>query len=281
MAPSARLRDLLQRVEDRARGGSAEARRAVATGWSVIDRRLFVSSERTPGISSEGGLARGALHEWIGVAGAERDPARAPDWSPPLLVATHLARRAVAEALERSALRRTEAAHVVWIGRNAWPYPDALERQVTVDECSTSRPNESPEGGELDVVLGLEPGTVRANERSTSLLERSLFVDAKDPGARLWAIDTALRCASVTAVIADGSDLAMAATRRLQLAARETGALVLCLRPLRERNVVSAATTRWHVAREPGLDGRDPRWGPRWRVTLLRAKGTQELCRSA
>jgi hypothetical protein len=54
------------------------------------------------------------------------------------------------------------------------------------------------------------------------LLDRSVFVDPATPAERVWAIELALRCAGVAAVIADGTALSMAESRRLQLAATST-----------------------------------------------------------
>jgi hypothetical protein len=122
---------------------------------------------------------------------------------------------------------------VVWIGRWAWPNPQVL----------------------------LESGAAG----------QSVFVDPPDAGSRLWAIDVAVRCPAVAAVVADGSGLDMAATRRLQLAAEWGSALVLMARPPREMDRLSAATTRWLVRWAPSPDRM-----PRWIVQLLRCKGRLE-----
>lgn len=121
---------------------------------------------------------------------------------------------------------------IVWIGRRCWPYPVAL------------------------------PGPV---------LERSIFIDAPALPERAWAIDVTLRCPAIAAVVADGSGLNMAATRRLQLGAGEGGSLALILRPPHELRQLSAAHTRWSVTPAPSASPttRDARWT----VRLLRRKG--------
>jgi hypothetical protein len=128
----------------------------------------------------------------------------------------------------------------VWIGRRCWPPGRALVA-----------------GG------GVAEGAF-------SLLERSLFVDAPDRASRVWAIDLALRSSAVGAVVADGSGLDMASTRRLQLAARASGGGGFCLllRPGSERRALSAAQTRW-VVRPALTDGRRARW----MIELVRRKG--------
>ena len=125
---------------------------------------------------------------------------------------------------------RTE---VVWIGRRCWPF-----------------------------LQGLAP-----DDRGV-LLRQSIFIDPPDDMSRLWAIDLAARCPAVAAVVADGSRLDMAATRRLQLAAESGSALVLCARPPSEIDHLSAATTRWRVRCALSADKI-----PRWNVELLRCKG--------
>jgi protein ImuA len=77
-----------------------------------------------------------------------------------------------------------------------------------------------------------------------------------------------MSCPAIAAVVADGSGLPMAATRRLQLAARASDALVMLARPQRDRGVISAAAMRWVVT--PALS---PGTNPRWIIELARAKG--------
>jgi protein ImuA len=86
----------------------------------------------------------------------------------------------------------------------------------------------------------------------------------------LWAIESAARCPAVAAVIADGSGLVMAHTRRLQLAAEAGSALLLLARPPRELDRLSAAATRWLVSCAPSTSK-----APTWNVQLLRCKGLQ------
>lgn len=143
---------------------------------------------------------------------------------------------------------------VIWIGRRCWPHAWAM------------------------------PPLVR---------RRSIYVQAESRDERVWAIDSALRCAGVACVVADGHGLSMAATRRFQLAAgarREGGAVGAIARPPWERKDLSAAQTRWMVRALPSeappqssaslLGGRRPKEAvdfkadhPRWTVELLRCKG--------
>jgi hypothetical protein len=135
-----------------------------------------------------------------------------------------------------------------------------------------------------------------------------VFIDPPDDHSRLWAIDLALRSSGVSTVIADGSRLSMASSRRLQLAAAsggQGGALCLLARPPWEITELSAAATRWMIRRassgEPRAlevtDQTTPDTGARcsgvhvpltgerrasWTVELLRHKGMWSgLCASS
>lgn len=102
------------------------------------------------------------------------------------------------------------------------------------------------------------------------VLSRLLWVEPADVAGRLWAIDLAARCEGMAVVVADGTGLDMAGTRRLQLAAEAGGTLLLLARPWPERQVLSAATTRWVV--RPAVSPTD--WA-RWEIELWRCKGSQ------
>ena len=259
--------------------------RAVSCAWETVDGTL---SAHGTARGAAPGLVRGGVHEWFGVDGPRSSrPAaagRPEDWSPPLFLLAHVARRAVLDATERGAPRA-----VVWVGRSVWPYPRALADGVEVVETGPVLRGESS-GGELEIGLTLRETPEAFTAEGGALFHCSLFVDPPDANLRLWAVDTALRCPGVTAVVADGSGLGMAATRRLQLAAAAADALVLTARPPNEVRQVSAATTRWIVTRSAGEgacagdsagnshgDGANE---PRWSMTLLRAKGAQSLDRS-
>lgn len=267
--------------------------RAVETGWPGLDGALRADAEGC-------GLVRGGVHEWIGTAEARGDagPPKGAPWSPTVLLLTHLAGCAVADAAARGVGRS-----VVWVGRAVWPYPRVLAGGCGVLEVLRPADRRGPDGGHgLELELTLHERAERFSAGDGELFAGSLFVDvegrdearparrkhrgrakgrgAADLGRKLWAIDTALRCPSVTAVVADGSGLDMAASRRLQLVAARSNALVLLMRPPAERGEISAATTRWWVERTGaacGEDGAEPARGVRWRLELLRAKGAQTL----
>lgn len=120
--------------------------------------------------------------------------------------------------------------------------------------------------------LGLDPARVT-------------LVRARRPVDALWAFEEALRCADLAGVVAEDADPDFPATRRLQLAAADSGVTALLLRP--EATALStsalpasAAVTRWRVRPAPSIAGprahgsRAGTLGPaRWRLELLRCRG--------
>lgn len=157
----------------------------------------------------------------------------------------------------RSQIAGQQRGKVVWIGRQVWPMPVTLA----------------------------QGWNLRAG-----LIDHSLFVDAVRPSDRLWAIDVALRTAGVRMVIADGSGLDMAASRRLQLAAEagtQRGVICILARPAHEESMLTCATTRWRISPAPVTinPGAADRFGcvrvvPRWNLELLRCKGMQPALHS-
>ena len=235
---------------------------------SMTDRPLHVPTGWTAiDTALGGGIARAGLHEWWGAL----PDARA--------VLVQLAWNAL---LHDDRHRPGAHRHVVWVGCEAWPSSHALVRGMRAP------------------IAGMFGQRIPRAWPDARLHDRSLLVDvpAHDAGARLWAIEQAVRCPGVCAVIADGRGFDLPATRRLQLAATDT-----CLLSMRgpehragaRRSVLAACATRWMVERATDTTAtpteRIPwlqatRAGvsdsivarvppePTWRVTLERAKGT-------
>ena len=63
----------------------------------------------------------------------------------------------------------------------------------------------------------------------------------------LWAMEEGLRCGQVAAVVGELDDISLTASRRLQLAAEETGVTALSLRSKVDKPPPSAAATRWRL----------------------------------
>jgi hypothetical protein len=298
--PSARpcgLPEELRRLLSSSAAGEQRLARPVVTGWAAIDAELGRRRSGQPG-----GLARGAIHEWLGCAGAartvDRKAARTAartadrgDWSPPLFLLTHLAWCALVEGAEAGGASGSAARLAVWVGRRVWPYPRALVRDFGVALATSKEARGEQRGSARGEASGEESGDASGaaaaparawqlelvrlsfSQRPSDpqqLLARTLFVDPRGIRERLWAIDSALRSPAVGVVVADVSGFDMAASRRLQLAAGEGGGVGIFARPPREERELSAAATRWRVARSAPSRKRA---GPGWTLELLRCKG--------
>ncbi|QDU65879.1 ImuA family protein [Engelhardtia mirabilis] len=292
------LESLVRQVRVLERGAERPERPPLATGWPGVDRLLGQGAGGEVG----GGLARGAVHEWLGLdtprlahgAGAESTRGGKVGWTPPLFLLAHLAWRALTAQGELEASGARDERWVLWIGRRVWPYPRTLTREGGLLECAAkcvdaTRSTAPLEGARFELELGDAPRARPGGATSArALLDRSLFIDPPDRKGLLWAVDAALRCPSVAAVVADGSNLTMPASRRLQLAAEAGSGLCLLAKPPDEIRQLSAAATRWRVRRggpvsaavstrdeDPDdltTDPLDPNDRPRWELELVRCK---------
>jgi protein ImuA len=179
-----------------------------------------------------GGLAVGATHVWLGGALAGPGADGRRGRSSWMASLTILAWVGSREALRRQ--EEDRGGLVVWVGRRVWASAWVLMRTLgRVDGC--------------------------------------VFVDARDIGVRVWAVDQALRCPGVGVVVGDATGVDMSVSRRWQLGAVVGGTLGLLARPSWERDVLSASATRWVVEPVVSADGMVA--APSWRVALVRARG--------
>jgi hypothetical protein len=164
-------------------------------------------------------LAHGQVHEFAGAVGM-----------PPLTVMLALASRLL-----------HPRQRLLFLGRTCWPTFQVLSAMLDSAELSAQSEQskiENPGGG-----------------KSKMSLARCLFLDPPSPRERFWALAEALRCPAIGAVIADGTDLDPATSRRLQLAAEAgRGALALLARPPDAHAPSSWAATRWQVRPHSPLD---------------------------
>lgn len=109
------------------------------------------------------------------------------------------------------------------------------------------------------------------------LPDRLIAVRAAGDADALWAMEEALRCRRLSAVLGEVGAVDLTASRRLQLAAEAGGVTGLLLRiggkAGRAAAGASAAVTRWRIAAAPSVPD-EPGVGPaRWRAELLRCRG--------
>jgi protein ImuA len=109
--------------------------------------------------------------------------------------------------------------------------------------------------------------------------DRVIYAECRRDEEVLAVMEEGLRHGGLAAMVGEIGRVAMASTRRLQLAAEEGGTIALMLKRWRKAGedplqVPSAAVTRWRIACAPS--GKLPVAGvgrPRWNVELARQRG--------
>jgi protein ImuA len=255
-------------LELRERIGRIE--RPAATAHGVLPFGIIEIDRALPG----GGLARGALHEILGVGGDEEDGALAAAFAAHIIgrlarASTLLSQSPTRPGLSLSPLRSGEGLKLLpplppLAGGEGWgeggmvlwclPRPDLYGSGLAAH--------------------GLDPGRV-------------LLVRTTRDNEILWAMEEGLRVPGIAVVVGEIGILPAVASRRLQLAAERSGVTVFLLRrwrdggqAARERNLPNASTTRWRIAALPSQPPRgEPGVGcPRWRIELLRCRGGKPAC---
>lgn len=105
--------------------------------------------------------------------------------------------------------------------------------------------------------------------------DRFLFLDLKNQRDVLWAMDEALKCAALTAVIGEVRDITFTESRRLQLAVEESQVTGFILRHNTRNVTTTASVSRWRITALPSdvIDEDLPGIGrPKWKVELLRMR---------
>ncbi|HVF97383.1 MAG TPA: hypothetical protein VM871_08690 [Flavisolibacter sp.] len=100
-----------------------------------------------------------------------------------------------------------------------------------------------------------------------------LFLTIKGEKDILWAINEALKCSSLSAVIGELPEMSLTASRRFQLAIEDAGVGGFILRN-NPKNLLTTAVSRWHVQpMHSKVEDDFPGLGyPRWQVNLLKAR---------
>ncbi len=104
--------------------------------------------------------------------------------------------------------------------------------------------------------------------------ERVIFIDLARPKDALWAIQEALKCNALAAVIGEIREMTFTESRRLQLAVEESKVTGFIHRNQPRNKNTLASVARWQI--EPiasVLDDNMPGIGhPRWKVQLLKVR---------
>jgi len=103
---------------------------------------------------------------------------------------------------------------------------------------------------------------------------RIIFIDLQREKDILWAMEEALKCEGLAAVIAEVREINLTASRRLQLAVEKSGVTGLVLRNDARSLSTTACVARWRItAIESRLEDGMPGVGfPRWNVELLKVR---------
>jgi protein ImuA len=104
--------------------------------------------------------------------------------------------------------------------------------------------------------------------------DRVIFVDLKREKDVIWAMDEALKCAAITAVVGEVRDMDFTASRRLQLAVEQSKVTGFIIRNNESKPGTTACVSRWKITSLPSETFEDlPGIGfPKWRVELLRVR---------
>lgn len=104
--------------------------------------------------------------------------------------------------------------------------------------------------------------------------DKLIFIELKKEKEMLWAMEEALKCEGLSAVIGEIPGLSFTASRRLQLAVEESHVTGFIIRT-NPRNInTTACITRWKITSLPSeLPEAMPGVGfPRWNVALLKVR---------
>jgi protein ImuA len=104
--------------------------------------------------------------------------------------------------------------------------------------------------------------------------DKIIFIDLQKEKEMLWAMEEALKCDGLTAVVGEMPELSFTASRRLQLAVEQSGVTGFILR-CNSRNVnTTACVTRWKISPLPSAftDDMPGVSFPRWNVDLLKVR---------
>lgn len=104
--------------------------------------------------------------------------------------------------------------------------------------------------------------------------DRFIFVDLQKEKDVVWAMDEALKCSSLSAVVGETREIDFNASRRLQLAVEQSQVTGFVLRNNYRNTNTTACVSRWRITPLPS-ESEDSLPGigfPKWRVELLRVR---------
>lgn len=104
--------------------------------------------------------------------------------------------------------------------------------------------------------------------------DQFIFVDIKKEKDILWAVDEALKCDALSAVVGELNELSFTESRRLQLAVEKSRVTGFMLRTNPKKIGTTACVSRWKITptHSESTDGMPGLGCPQWKVELLRIR---------
>ena len=104
--------------------------------------------------------------------------------------------------------------------------------------------------------------------------DRFIFIDVQKEKDALWALDEALKCSALTAVVGELPNITFTQSRRLQLAVEESQVTGFLLRNQPRAIGTTASISRWYISPLPSasIDELPGIGFPKWRVNLQRIR---------
>ena len=104
--------------------------------------------------------------------------------------------------------------------------------------------------------------------------DRFIFIDLQNEKEVIWAMDEALKCGALTAVVGELREISFTESRRLQLAVEQSQVTGFILRNNFRKLNATASVSRWRISPLPSESIGDlPGIGfPKWRVELMRIR---------
>lgn len=104
--------------------------------------------------------------------------------------------------------------------------------------------------------------------------DRFIFIDLKKEKDVLWAMEEALKCNGLSAVVAEIKEIDFTTSRRLQLAVEQSEVTGFILRNNVHKLSTTACVSRWKITplQSESVDGLPGIGFPTWRVELLRMR---------
>jgi protein ImuA len=175
------------------------------------------------------------------------------------------------------------------LGPLKFAFPNATFPLGAIHEFISTRPEETAAtigflNGLLNILMGTN-GAVLWISSSRMLYppalksfglspDRFIFIDVQKEKDALWALDEALKCSALTAVVGELPHITFTHSRRLQLAVEESQVTGFLLRNQPRAVGTTASISRWYIKPLPSASIDDlPGIGfPKWKVNLQRIR---------